>query len=137
MSSTSIFSSPNFMRNVLRVDALSCIACGLLQVMLTSQMAGLLGLPAPLLAYTGEFLLAYAAGVFFLSTRQPMPRMFVGALAAGNLGWAVACVVLLISGDVQPTVWGMGYLALQALTVAILAELQYFCLRATALKPAW
>ncbi len=125
------------MRNVLRVDALSCVACGLLQVLFPSQMSGLLGLPGPLLAYTGEFLLAYAAAVFFISTRQPIPRMFVGLLVAGNLGWAVACVMLLISGTVQPTVLGMAYVLLQALTVAVLAELQYFGLRATALKPAW
>ncbi|MES2190261.1 MAG: hypothetical protein V4454_09070 [Pseudomonadota bacterium] len=137
MSSGSVFSSPRFMRIVLRVDALSCVACGLLQVAFTSQLAGLLGLPGPLLAFTGEFLLVYAAAVLFLSTRQPMPRMFVGALAAGNLVWAVACVILLISGGVQPTVSGVGYVALQALTVAILAGLQYLGWQATALKPAW
>ena len=137
MSSSSIFSSPGFMRNVLRVDALSCVACGLLQVVFPSQMAELLRLPTPLLAYTGEFLLAYAAAIFFISTRQPIPRMFVGVLVAGNLGWAVACVILLVSGGVQPTIFGTGYVLLHALTVAVLAELQYFGLRATVLKPAW
>lgn len=137
MSSSSIFSHPNFMRNVLRVDTLSCLACGLLQLAFPAQMADLLRLPAPLLAYTGEFLLVYAAVVAFVSTRKPIPRNIVWLLVAGNLGWAAACVLLLVSGSVQPTVLGMVYLSMQALTVAVLAELQYFGLRRTALQPAW
>ncbi|MES2912316.1 MAG: hypothetical protein V4718_13045 [Pseudomonadota bacterium] len=137
MSSSSIFSSPNFMRNVLRVDALSCLACGLLQLAFPVQMADMLHLPGPLLAYTGEFLLVYAAVVAFVSTRKPIPRHVVWLLVAGNLGWAAACVLLLVSGSVHPTALGMAYVAMQALTVAVLAELQYFGLRRTALQPAW
>ncbi len=137
MSSASLFSSPNFMRNVLRIDALSCVACGLLQLVFPAQLADLLQLPAPLLAYTGEFLLVYAAVVAFVSTRKPIPRNVVWLLVAGNLGWAAACVLLLLSGSVQPTVLGMAYVLMQALTVAVLAELQYFGLRRTALQPAW
>jgi hypothetical protein len=41
MSSSSILSSPHFLRNVLRVDALSCIACGALQVAFPAAMARL------------------------------------------------------------------------------------------------
>ena len=137
MSSASIFTSPNFMRNVLRVDALSCVACGLLQMAFPAQLAELLRLPPALLAYTGEFLLVYAAVVAFVSTRKPIPRNVVWLLVAGNLGWAAACVLLLLSGSVQPTVLGMVYVSMQALTVAVLAELQYFGLRRTALQPAW
>lgn len=55
MSSSSLMSSPNFLPNVLRIDALSCVACGLLQVALPGQMARLLNLPGPLLVYIGEF----------------------------------------------------------------------------------
>lgn len=137
MSSASIFTSPNFMRNVLRVDALSCVACGLLQMAFPVQLAELLRLPPALLAYTGEFLLVYAAVVAFVSTRKPIPRNVVWLLVAGNLGWAAACVLLLVSGSVQPTLLGMAYVSMQALTVAVLAELQYFGLRRTALQPVW
>ena len=137
MSSSSVFSHPNFMRNVLRVDALSCVACGLLQVAFPAQMAELLHLPASLLAWTGEFLLVYAAAVAFVSTRKPTPRNVVWLLVAGNVGWAAAGVLLLVSSSVQPTVFGAAYVIMQALTVAVLAELQYFGLRRTALQPAW
>ncbi|MFC5521382.1 hypothetical protein [Polaromonas jejuensis] len=137
MSSTSFISSPNFLRNVLRVDALSCVACGLLQVALTGTMARLLGLPETLLAYTGEFLLMYAAAVAFISTRKPVPRSLVWALVAGNLAWAAGCVLLLVSGRVSPSMLGLAYVVVQALTVAVLAELQFFGLRRSAPRPAW
>ncbi|HEY3046520.1 MAG TPA: hypothetical protein VGJ72_03500 [Polaromonas sp.] len=137
MSSTSFMSSPNFLRNVLRADALSCVACGLLQVVFTGQMAQLSGLPQALLAYTGEFLLVYAAVVAFVSTRDPLPRPLVWLLLAGNLGWAIACALLLLSGRVAPSMLGTAYVLAQALTVAVLAELQFFGLRRSAPQPAW
>lgn len=60
----------------------------------------------------------------------------VWLLVASNLGWAAACVLLLVSGSVQPTLLGMAYVSMQALTVAVLAELQYFGLRRT-IQPVW
>ncbi|UUZ71547.1 hypothetical protein LP415_21825 [Polaromonas sp. P1(28)-8] len=137
MSSISFMSSPNFLRNVLRADALSCVACGVLQVVFTGQMAQLLGLPEALLAYTGEFLLVYAAVVAFVSTRDPLPRPLIWVLMAGNLGWAIACALLLVSGRVAPSMLGTAYVVAQALTVAVLAELQFFGLRRSAPQPAW
>lgn len=137
MSSIPFMSSPNFLRNVLRADALSCVACGVLQVVFTGQMAQLLGLPGALLAYTGEFLLVYAAVVAFVSTRDPLPRAPVWVLVAGNLGWAIACALLLVSGRVAPSMLGTAYVVAQALTVAVLAELQFFGLRRSAPHPAW
>jgi len=137
MSSTSMLSSPNFLRNVLRVDALSCIACGVLQMAFPAALARLLNLPEGLIAYTGEFLLVYAAVVAFVSTRKPLPRPVVWTLVAGNIGWALACVLLLAGGQVSPSALGVVYVLMQALTVAVLAELQYFGLRRSAPQPAW
>ncbi len=137
MSSTSFMSSPNFLRNVLRADALSCLACGLLQVVFTGTMAQLLGLPETLLAYSGEFLLVYAAAVAFISTRKPVPRPLVWVLVASNLAWALGCVLLLLSGRVAPSLMGTAYVLVQAVTVGVLAELQFFGLRRAASRPAW
>ena len=130
--SSSFMSSPNFLRNVLRLDALSCVGCGLLQVAFPAQMAQLLHLPQALVAYTGEFLLAYAAAVALVSARSPIPRAAVGLLLAGNLGWALACVLLLLLGQLQPTLLGTTYVVVQAVTVGVLAELQFFGLRRSA-----
>jgi len=57
----SVFASPRFLPNVMWADAASCAATGALQVAFTGALAALTGLPAPLLAGTGVFLLAYAA----------------------------------------------------------------------------
>lgn len=127
MSAAALMSSPQFLRNVLRLDALSCAACGLLQVLAPAAMAGLLGLPQPLLAYSGEFLLVYAAFVGWLSARQPMARTLVWLLVVGNLGWALACVAVLFG--LQPTALGISYGLVQVVTVVVLADLQYFALR--------
>ncbi|MEO5669468.1 MAG: hypothetical protein ABIR26_02150 [Ramlibacter sp.] len=127
----SIFSSPRFLRYVLLADAASCIATGALQVAFTGALAQHLGIPAGLLAGTGWFLLAYAATVAFIATRDPIPRGFVWLLVAGNLGWAAACVALLASGWIAPASLGVAWILAQAATVAVLAELQWTGLRRT------
>ena len=50
----------------------------------------LLNLPRTLIAYSGEFRLAYGAFVVWLSTRTPLLRPLVWLLIAGNLAWAAA-----------------------------------------------
>lgn len=132
----SLTSSSNFMRNVLVADAISCLGSGALQVGFTGAMAGLLGLPAPLLMATGLFLLVYGAFVGWLSTRRPAPRAIVWLLVVGNLGWAAGCLALLAGGFVAPTTLGVAWVVIQALTVTVLAQLQWLGLRASS-APAW
>ena len=122
-------SSDNFMRFVLWADAISCLACGVLQVSLTTVLSERLGLPAALLADTGIFLLLYGAAVLFLATRIRVPSAIVWLLIAGNLAWAVACIAILFDGAAELTLFGKGYIVLQASAVAILAQLQYAALR--------
>ena len=125
----SVFASPRFLRYVLLADAVSCAACGVLQVVAAGSTPQLLALPSALLLETGLFLLVYAAVVVFVGTRAPVPRAIVGLFIFGNLGWALACVLLLAGGWVHPGGWGIAYVVLQAATVGVLAELQGFGLR--------
>jgi hypothetical protein len=127
----SIFSSPQFLRNVLIADAASCVATGALQLAFTNSLAQVLKLPAPLLTGTGWFLLAYAATVAFIATRKPIPRPLVWLLVIGNFGWAIGCGALLASGFVSPSTLGVAWVAAQAITVVVLAELQWMGLRRT------
>jgi len=131
----SIFSSPNFLRNVLLVDAATGLGSGLLQLSFAGTLASMLGLPAALLTGTGAFLLAFAAALAFLATRQPVPRKPVGLVVAGNLGWAAGCIALLASGAYPLTALGTTYLLMHAATVVILAELEWMGLRQT--PPGW
>lgn len=127
----SIFESPRFLRNVLLVDAASCMATGALQVALTQPLSDLSNLPEPLLLATGWFLLAYAALAAFVATRSAIPRGFVWLFVAGNFAWAAACAVLLIARPVAPSLLGHAWILAQAVTVVVLAELQWMGLRRT------
>ena len=125
----SILASPKFLRTVMLADAASCLATGAAQLAFTAPLAQWLQLPAALLLGTGWFLLAYAAAAVFVGTRQPVPRGWVGLFAAGNLGWAVGCGALPALGLVAPSALGIAFLAAQALTVLVLADLQWMALR--------
>jgi hypothetical protein len=132
----SFLASPRFLRHVLAADALSCVATGFSQVLLASPLAQWLGLPAPLLVGTGWFLLAYAAVVGVIATRDPIPSGFVWLFVAGNVAWAILCVVMLASGALAPTTLGIAWILGQAAVVAVLAELQWTGLRRQAVA-AW
>ena len=121
---TPFFASPRFLRNVLLADAVSCLACGVLQVALPGALSPLLGLPAPLVMGTGILLLLYGALVGWLAMRRPVPRAPVWLLVLGNTGWGIACVALLMGDHVQPTALGQAYVLVQAATVFLLADLQ-------------
>ncbi len=128
---SSIFASPRFLSRVMAADAVSCTATGALQVGLTDTTARLTGLPAGLLLGTGVFLLVYAAAAAAMAMAAEPPRRLIGLVVLGNFGWAAACVALLASGVAAPTAPGTAWVAMQAATVVLLAELQWMGLRAT------
>jgi len=127
----SVFASPRFLPNVMWADAASCAATGALQVAFTGALARLTGLPAALLMGTGVFLLAYAAAAAFMASRSTPPRTLIGLVVVGNFGWAAACAVLLVSGAFPVTALGTAWVIAQAVTVVVLAELQWTGLRRT------
>lgn len=133
----SIFASPRFLPTVLRIDAATCLASGALQLAATGPLADLLGLDAALLRGTGWFLLAYGAAVLWLAARPVLPRPLVWAIVAGNLLWALDCVLLVAAGWARPTPLGLAYVAVQAVTVVGLAELQWLGLRRAPRAAGW
>jgi hypothetical protein len=124
-----LISSSNFLRCVLWADAISCLTCGLLQVVLPVSLGKWLGLSPILLADTGTFLLLYGAFVAFLASRNRVSSVIIRLLIAGNVAWGAACVAGVIGVGMAPAALGKAYLAVQALTVVVLAELQYLGLR--------
>ena len=135
---TSIFASANFLRNILVIDAISCAACGLLQLLFGATLVGLFALPAPLLMWTGEFLIVYAAIVALVAFKLPQPHPIVWTFVIGNFAWAIGCAALLMGSWVNPTMLGKAYIVMQAITVVVLAELQLTSLRRSSdrLNPA-
>jgi len=125
----SLFASPRFLSRVMAADAASCAATGALQCLLVQGLARLTGLPAALLAGTGVFLLGYAVLAALVARRSSPPRGLIAFVAIGNLGWALGCVGLLASRFESLSAWGVAWVLAQAVTVLVLAELQWTGLR--------
>lgn len=117
--------STRLLKLALTADAIVSAAAGLLQVVGGEPLARLLALPPMLLFETGLFFLVYAAAVAFVASRRPIPRPAAWVIAIGNLGWAVASLLLLLSGAVAPSALGAAYVLAQALAVAVFGVAQY------------
>ena len=118
-----------FLRLALSADAAASGAMGLAFTAAPAAIASLTALPAGLLHAAGLFLLAYAAVIAWLAMRSAVPRPMLWLLVAGNLIWAVECAALPLLGFVAPNGWGIALLAVQAVVVAVFAELYVIALR--------
>ena len=118
-----------FLRRAIQADAVFSGVSALLLTFAGGALAPWLNLPEALLRETGLFLIAYAALVGWLGTRQSMPKPLVVIVIAGNAAWTLASIALLFSGAVTPNLLGEAFVAIQAIPVGALAELQYIGLR--------
>ncbi len=118
-----------FLRRAILADAIFSGVSALLLTFGAGALAPLLNLPEALLHETGLFLIAYAALVGWLGTRQSMPKALVVIVIAGNAAWTLASIALLFSGAVTPNLLGEAFVAIQAIAVGAFAELQYIGLR--------
>ena len=124
-----MISSSLFLRRAIQADAIFSGVSAVLLTLGAGALAPLLNLPEALLRETGLFLIAYTALVGWLGTRQAMPRALVVIVIAGNAAWTIASIALLFSGAVTPNLLGEAFVALQAIVVGALAELQYIGVR--------
>lgn len=121
-----------FLRQVLIVDAVVSGAAGLLMVAGAPLLSPLLGLPANLLFWAGVALLPFVALLIAVARRGEASRLLLIDIIAINALWVAASFGLLVSGAVAPTLLGYAFVIAQALTVALLAELQFVGFRRTA-----
>jgi hypothetical protein len=117
------------LRRAMVADAVFSGASALLLSLGAGALAPLLNLPEALLRETGVFLIAYAALVGWLGTRQSMPKPLVWIVIAGNAAWTAGSIALLFSGAVTPNLLGEAAVTMQAIAVGVFAELQYIGLR--------
>ena len=120
------------LRRLLMADALISGATGILMVSAAPALAGLFELPVPLLRYAGLALLPFAVLVMYLSRSARLAPSGVRTVIALNGAWVVASVVVLMTGWIAPNGLGVAFVVLQAMAVAVLAELQYIGLRRAA-----
>ena len=118
-----------FLRRAIQADAIFSGASALLLAFGAGALAPMLNLPEALLREPGLFLIAYAALVGWLGTRQSMPKALVLIVIAGNAAWTIGSIALLFSGAVTPNLLGEAVVAIQAIATGAFAELQYIGLR--------
>lgn len=120
------------LRRAIQIDAVVSGAMALLLAFAAGMLTTLLHLPEALLLESGLFLIAYAALVGWLGTRRAMPKLLVLVIIIGNALWTLGSIGLLVSGIVTPNLLGQIFVAAQAITVGVFAELQYIGLRRSA-----
>jgi len=124
-----MISPSSFLRRALLADA---VFSGVSAVGLTfgaGVFAALFSLPEVFLREVGLFLIAYAAFVGWLGTRQTMMKVLVLIVIIGNAAWTLGSIALLFSGAVSPNLLGMVMIVAQAIATGVFAELQYIGLR--------
>jgi len=120
---------------MLLLDGAVSGATGALMAAAASPLETWLGLPAVLLRTAGFVLLPFAALVLALGRGGQPARRAVGAVVAMNVTWVIGSVLLLVTGLVQPSMFGYVFILVQAAAVAVLGELQLIGLRRMA-QPA-
>jgi hypothetical protein len=119
----------SLLRRALQADAIFSGTAAVLLTLGAGEFAPLLNLPEALLREAGLFLMVYAAFVGWLGTRRSFPRILAGIVVVGNAAWTLSSIALIFSGTVTPNLLGETVLAMQAITVGVLAELQFIGLR--------
>ena len=123
-----------FLRRILGLDALSCLAMGLLMGLGAAGLAPLFGLPEPLVRIAGLALLPLAAFIGWLATRPGPPRALVRVVILGNILWTAESFITL--GQSEATPLGSAFVSAQAVAVLGLALLEYVGLRKAAFAGA-
>ncbi len=121
-----------FLRRALLADALVSGAMALLLTVAAGPLASLLALPQSLLLESGLLLIAYAAFVGWLCSRDAAPKPLIWAVITGNAAWTIGSIALISVGPVAPNLLGTAFVALQAVAVGVFAELQFIGLRKSA-----
>lgn len=125
---TTVSNTP-FLRKILVADGVTGAAASVLCIAGAGVLAPLLALPQPLLFWAGVALVPFAVALFAMARMQHLPRGWLTALVAANIGWAAASVAILAGGLVSPNVPGTLFVLAQAAAVALFAVLQATALR--------
>lgn len=129
-------SNSMFLRRALIADAVISGATGLLMLLGAGLLSSMLNVPAELLRYAGASLIPFVAFLAFVATRESLPRTSVWTVIALNVAWVAASVALLFVDRLDPNRLGVAFILVQAVAVAVFAEMQYVGLRRAAAAAA-
>ncbi len=115
--------SNNTLQNILLLDAATCVAAGALMAFGSKFVAGLTGIPVPLLYWAGLLLFPCAALMIYAGLQAVPSRPIVWLIVLGNVGWVIAS--LGVFAFIAPNALGYIFILAQAATVAVLALLEH------------
>jgi hypothetical protein len=111
------------LRQVLAIDAATCLAMGLLLMALSEPLAAWLALPASLLFGAGVLLLPCAVLMAIgAAMRRPAPAL-VWLVIAGNAAWVLASGLVAFA-LFEPNMLGLAFVVAQAAVVVVLLVLE-------------
>jgi hypothetical protein len=120
-------SNTTALKNVLLLDAATCVGAGALMAFGSTFVAGLTAIPAPLLFWAGLILFPIAALMVYAGLQAPPPRSLVWLIVLGNIGWVAASLALF--AIIAPNALGYVFILAQAAAVSLLAMLEHSALQ--------
>lgn len=127
--------SPNdTLKNVLLLDAVTCLGAGALMAFASNFVSGLTAIPAPLLYWAGLFLFPVAALMIATGLQAVPSRQLVWLIIFGNAAWVAASIALF--AIISPNALGVAFILAQAATVAILTLMEHSALQRSSVGAA-
>jgi hypothetical protein len=114
---------------LLIVDAATSGLSAVLLLLGAGALADLLSVPPQLLRGAGFILVPFVALLVVMLRRPRLSRGAVGLVIGLNATWVVASFLILFDGALTPNTLGYVSILVQAIAVAVLADLQYMGLR--------
>ncbi|MHB2265879.1 hypothetical protein [Aliihoeflea sp. PC F10.4] len=118
-----------FLRTTLRSDAAMGVAAAVPTIFAAGFLSSLLDLPQGLIFWAGVALLPIAAFLIVMARKPVIPAGWLREIVFINGAWVVASFAILLSGVVEPNLFGIVFMVAQALAVAAFAVLQFGALR--------
>ena len=117
------------LRLALKIDAVATGLLGVQAAVAAPLLSDLIGTPRSVLMPIGLFLIAYGVAVWVIGTRAVISSTAVWATIATNVVWVVASVLAVTADWLSLTALGVGFVLIQAASVALFADLQFMGLR--------
>src|SRR5690606_4735712 len=90
------------LRQLLKLDAITSVAMGVLLLVAGGWLATILAIPVALLTGAGALLLPVAAFMTFMATRTPVPAGGAVFIIFGNIAWVIASAALMVGPWIAP-----------------------------------
>jgi hypothetical protein len=120
-----VLNHPNFLRTILTLDAATCVATGTLMAVAATPLSSLMLIPTNVLWVAGMSLFPIAVFIAVVAARLPRSLTGVWLVIGGNAAWVIGSLALLVDGGFSPNALGAAFIVVQAVAVAILAELEF------------